>query len=605
MRKKCIAMLLVLTMVCALIVPASATNKFPDLEGHWAKDNMLDLVDRGLLTGDSDGKMYPDNNTTTLQALVMLSRFYDLDKTTLAEVHKEHGDYVESKVEPSLEWAYSALEICLAAQIVSEKELVGLKLTSPINKQTLSVFLIRAMQMTDATKEDYAPLTFEDTDTIFSSYKPFGGVLVDNGIITGDTQNKFNPTQSVTRGVIATMLSRSLELMEDKGIDLELEGYAPTTQHTALLTKIIGDTIQIRDTAGVTFQYNVASNAKITQNGAPSTLGYTQYGYPIAVTLQEGVVVAADVTVETDVTWAQGVMSSYSSTYLYYTPLGSTDSTRLSLDKDVTVIYNGEVTEMGSLGRNTMVTLKLEDEKITEITGTVADYEIIGTIQALNLGANVEMKVKDSDGTIFVFSMPIGNLPAIYRGTLEVSVERLTLGDKVTVTVTDGTVATIVTDAEEGDVSGVITGITTTASGTTWFISDETGKTNSYVVDSGAVAYDGADSIALSSIALGDVVDVVLYDDMITVVYLMESETNANKITATVLHADQGDKLITAQMSSGSLVYVSTAKAGAVILASTGKNYSLSSMDEGDKLVAYGTYTDVSSFQASTVIIED
>ncbi len=603
--KKLISMLLVLTMVFTLAISASAAN-FPDLEGHWAKDNMIDLVERGLLKGDSNGNMNPEKETTTLESLVMLSRFYDLDEGTLEAVHDKHSAYVKSKIDPQLSWAYEALEICLAAKIVSENELVGLKLTSSINKETLSVFLVRALQLVGDTKGELKDLTFDDLNTISKGYVPYVAVLVENGIINGDEKNKFGPKLAVKRGVVSAMLSRSLQLLENRDVTLELDGYLPTTTRAGYLEKVTGTVIQIRNNSGVMFQYACNKNVEVTENDKVTVLSSRQYGCPVTLTLQDGLVVKAAVEKETGVTWLQGRLISYNGDTLYFDDMDTGDSVRLSVDKDVVASYNGTSVKLEKLKRNALITVKVEGDVITEVYATTADYEIYGTVHGISLGSTVELLVKDDAGTIFVLPMSISEMPDIYRGTTEVDVEQLVLGDEVKVTVTGGTVAVIQATARKGDLEGVITGVSTTTATTTWKITDQYGDIHTLTLADGAVAYQGDKAIEISRIAMGDTVEVTLYNKEITVIYLLESAAStANKLTATVLDVKKTQDKVTVQLANSTLVYVDTSKAEAMIQASTGKTISLSDLEEDDTVLVYGKYTSNNQFRAATVILED
>ena len=169
MKRRILSLLLAVLLTAALPVTALAVNNYTDLTGHWAASYILELSDLGYLTGYTDGTVRPEGIITANEALVLLSRFYDVDAAALELIHDDYGDFVESNVDVTLRWAYDELELCLAAGILSENELRNLRLTAPIEKELLSVLLVRALQKTDeadALVDRGVELDFSDTDEI-------------------------------------------------------------------------------------------------------------------------------------------------------------------------------------------------------------------------------------------------------------------------------------------------------------------------------------------------------------------------------------------------------------------------------------------------------
>ena len=213
--KRLVALLLLVACLAAFALPVSAKT-FTDLEDHWAKSYMEDLYDRGYLTGYTDNTMRPDEMITACETLVLLSRFYNLTDTEAAYLYEDYGELVEEMVPEDKSWAYDEIALCLAAGIVTEKELGQLDMSLPVAKEYLGVCIIRAMQLTDEAEAFTQSLTFEDTDKIASAYQGYIALLVDMGVVTGDTNNRFNPRSGVSRAVCATMISRALEYAQEQ-----------------------------------------------------------------------------------------------------------------------------------------------------------------------------------------------------------------------------------------------------------------------------------------------------------------------------------------------------------------------------------------------------
>ena len=62
--KRFAALALTLAVALTLVtIPAGAAN-FTDLTGHWSKEDVEDVADRGLVKGYTDGSFRPDNKMT-------------------------------------------------------------------------------------------------------------------------------------------------------------------------------------------------------------------------------------------------------------------------------------------------------------------------------------------------------------------------------------------------------------------------------------------------------------------------------------------------------------------------------------------------------------
>ncbi len=123
-------------------------------------------------------------------------------------------------------------------------------------------------------------------------------------------------------------------------------------------------------------------------------------------------------------------------------------------------------------------------------------------------------------------------------------------------------------------------------------------------LDENASAYSGKTTIMLPSIQVGDQVSVVVYDNIITEIYLQSTTSTATKITGAVLAVNTKDRVVTILTATEKLIYVNANSYKAIIKASTGSSISLSALVENDFIVAYGSYADATNFKAVTIIVE-
>lgn len=610
MKKRLVSLLLVLTILSSLSATALAAS-YSDLKGHWSESYVTKLSDLGYLTGYTDGTVKPDKTITACEALALLSRFYTVDSATAQWIHEDYGTFVQTYIDPNLSWAYDEIEVCLAAGILSENELKNLRLTAAIDKELLSVLLVRALQLTDeaaAAAANGAELTFADTSTISSAYRGHIAVLVNNGIIEGNSKNQFTPRANVTRGVVSAMVVRGLNYVAQKGKTLVLANYQNFTQRTGVITGVNGSVVTLRDTDGVSRNYTIPTGAAVTVAGEAKTLSDSYKGCYITIRVENDQVASVAVLNEEGVTWQQGQITEISKTSngynLYIQNLDTGKSTRILAPTGATVGVNGASKDLAALKAGMFVTITMKSDRATAIAATSGSYTLTGTITTLTYGATVVLKLSAADKSTVQYLLDLTNLPTILRGDNQVSIERLNVGDEVTVTMESCVLKKIAAKSNENTIDGTLTSIIATTSGTTWVITDGTGTAHSLTVDPSAGAYQGNKAILISAVQAGDTVSVVADGKVITEIYLKSSNGNtATKVTGTVLVVDSAAKRVTILNSTGKLVYISTASVGSIITAG-GKTLSLSGITTNSQLLAYGSYTDSTNFIATSIIID-
>lgn len=605
MKKRVLA--LVLCAVLAVTMAAPAMAAFPDLEGHWAQSYMEDLADRGYLSGYDDGTMGPERNITSCEALVFLSRFYKTDETLREWIDSDYAAYVAELVPASLSWAYDEIELCLAAGIISQRELIGMNLSQAIEKELLSVFLVRAMQLEEAAEAaDGSGLAFDDVSDITESYLGHAEVLVNAGIIQGDDANCFDPHRNVTRAVVATMVVRALDYVADSGVELRLNAYDGYSKTVGIITGVSGSDVVVRGYDGISYKYAVGDNAEITVNGSARTLTSAYIGCFATVKREARIVSAVEIEKDADVSYIQGRISSRgnynNNNVVLVSDLKGEDAVRYVVPDTAVITLDGKEIAFNDIEKNKFVTLRMEDGVIAEVNTGTSEREVVGTVALISYGAEVILDIKDAQENVYSFNVDITDLPVVKRGEVTISFDRLSVGDEVIFSVENCRLTTIVTDGEEETYSGTLTSITNSVNGTFWIITGDSGITCTLEVDPGALVYKDGRSIMLSDVKLGDLVDVTTNGGIVTEVNVEEAAATTTKITGTVLAADNTTRTITA-LVSGKLVYIDTRDAN-IISAVTGENIRLTSIKADDTILSYGVYVNASEFDATSVIVE-
>ncbi len=78
-------------------------NRFSDISNHWAKNNILNIAEYGLINGYPDGTFHPDANMTKAELAALINKYWK------AEGFYPHGDYTDIK-DTKDHWSRSAVD---------------------------------------------------------------------------------------------------------------------------------------------------------------------------------------------------------------------------------------------------------------------------------------------------------------------------------------------------------------------------------------------------------------------------------------------------------------------------------------------------------------
>jgi hypothetical protein len=607
MKKRMISIIMVFILAAAVAVPALAAG-YTDLNGHWAKEYMLDLAEKGYMTG-YDNAMRPDAKITAAETLVLLSRFYKPSEAENALIQSDYQTIVSGNVSPSYTWAYKELAICLAAGIVTESELVSMNLGTEMKKEQLSFYLIRTLQLTsEADALSNAALTFTDAAQISSSCRGSVAKLVALKIVGGNDTGQFLPQSPVTRATAATMVSRALDYLEENNKSLVVEAYSGLSRLEGIIEAVGAARLDIRTFDGLVREYAVPASAQIIVNGTAKALNTVYVGCSAVVSVQNGAVSKIAVSQDTDTVWVQGAVNAVSfttaSNNLYVKNLSTGTVTPYNVPSVATCAREGTSIAPTGIKNTDFITLKIVKGVVTRADVTTGSRELTGVISEITYGSTVTFKMTDATGVKYKFLLNIAHLPQILRGSTAISIDRLKTGGSVTVIIERCEIATIVSTGTETTLTGELTSISTTKSGTVWVVTPDGGAAVTLTLDENASVYSGAKAILLSDIKVGDKVTVVVYNNTITEINLNSAVSSSDKVSGGVLAVDATSKVITILTPNGKLVYINISAVLSIISSATGRSVTLSAITTDSQIVAYGAYSDSTHFSANSIIIE-
>ena len=181
---------------------------FTDVNNHWAKDNMLFVVSRGLLSGTSATTFSPNTGMTRGMFVTALGRLAGVDPT----------DYQASMFTDVKEDAYYAPYVNWAAKtgVVSGTTDTAFAPDTNINREQMAVIMKNyATKLGYTIPKTLEVVNFADSAGISSWAKEAVKSMQQAGILAGKTNNCFDPAGTATRAEVATVLRRFVEIVID------------------------------------------------------------------------------------------------------------------------------------------------------------------------------------------------------------------------------------------------------------------------------------------------------------------------------------------------------------------------------------------------------
>lgn len=193
-----------LILIFLFIIPgiALAQPQLSDIEGHWANNEIQQLVSAGAISGYPDGTFRPDDNITRAEFVSVLFGALGLEE--------ELGQSFE---DVSGHWARGRIE-ALVKECIILPEIYGSRFgpDENITRKEIAVMTVRSLDTEFVGPEEQ--LSFTDANRIDKKYRNYVGRAYELGIITGYPDGRFGPDESATRAQAAVMVVRMLQKKE-------------------------------------------------------------------------------------------------------------------------------------------------------------------------------------------------------------------------------------------------------------------------------------------------------------------------------------------------------------------------------------------------------
>lgn len=190
-------------------------KSFADMQGHWAEGDVTLLASKLLVQGSPEGLFAPEEEVTRAEFAALLTRALGL--------RSEAGDAAPLSFSDVKESDWFAEEVAAAAKagLILGYEDGEFRPNASITREEVSAMLLRALEtagmdtaslIEDASSAE-APAAADWTE-VSSWAVEAAAVALDTGLMTGRTDQSFDPQAPASRAEAAVVLKRLLQYVE-------------------------------------------------------------------------------------------------------------------------------------------------------------------------------------------------------------------------------------------------------------------------------------------------------------------------------------------------------------------------------------------------------
>ncbi|MEA1962483.1 MAG: S-layer homology domain-containing protein [Bacillota bacterium] len=193
-----LVMLLLLLWVCP--VQAAEVSEFTDLQDHWAREEILLLMEQGVSQGYPDRSYRPEQGLTRAEFVSQVNRCFDL-------VPPDTINPEDYGIDPEV-WYARDLALAVQAGYIKGYEDGSLRPHAMINRQETAVILARLFEV-DLSNADMSVLLSDETIPDWS--RASIAALIADGYLNGYNDGTFRPGQVITRAEVSVVLAKKVK----------------------------------------------------------------------------------------------------------------------------------------------------------------------------------------------------------------------------------------------------------------------------------------------------------------------------------------------------------------------------------------------------------
>lgn len=463
MLKKAAAVIAGISILASSFVPSYAYAKFSDIEEErygWAKPYILDMADKGFITGYEDGTFRPDNEVTRLECLALFSRAMGCDESVSESVLELAHDKYDTLIKNyALPWGQDEIVYMLYKGALQKSDLdtylSGTEKHKAMKRYEAAIIITKAMGGEKKAVADLGvALSYADAEEIPSNAVQYVHYVTEKGIMKGMDDNMFSPDTAVTRSQMAVMLSNTVSRTDYSFIQARLADVDESMRE-----------VTVRTASGETKTYIYNDNTVMREVGEAVQPAYITTGVQAILMLSGNTLIAVDtLSSEPDTTITgryKNMSSSNGIIKLRVVPAGETETQQYTCSVDVAISFDGTPATMRSFKDGDSVTLEIVGGEVVSIKGETKTITISGAkVENLDVGEDVKITISHADNEYNGKTYVVASNVSVTKNDKEVDLRSIYAGDTVTLTVEYGEVKKIKASARTAVVEGTIQAVT-------------------------------------------------------------------------------------------------------------------------------------------------
>lgn len=246
MYKRSICILLSFVLMFSLVIPfhVNANNTaYTDIDGHWAKEVIEDVTQKGLFTGYDGGKFAPDNNITRAEYITILYKTLKQNGVTFLQDVGVDTEVPYKDLDEDF-WGTAYIKAIFGLEDFrefGEEELFYPN--KPITRSEAAQITSSFVSFTPGAESVY----FTDVTDMQNRNLEFAlEQLVVKGVLSGYEDNTFRPQNPIKRGEAAAIISKLYTWLHN---DLTIEPFDMTALFPATQFYILMDSYTHHDSS--------------------------------------------------------------------------------------------------------------------------------------------------------------------------------------------------------------------------------------------------------------------------------------------------------------------------------------------------------------------
>ncbi len=516
--------------------PVTESNVFSDINTEnfaWAKPYILDMHEKGLISGYEDGTYRPDNDVTRQEALSLFARAMGSNDPANAEVLEIAHDKYDAIIKNyKLTWGTDEIAYLMYKGALKKTDLdtylLDQEKATPMARFEAAIIITKAMGGEEKALADLGVvLDYTDAREVPSNAIQYVAYASDAGIMEGMGDGTFSPTTPVKRSQIAVMLSRTVDKTNYNFI-------------SGLLTAIDTDqkTITVKNDKDEDETYTYSDESSFKDLGDETQPADMPVNVESVITLSGKTVSSVDAVSELPNETVVGKYVSYASTS------GKT-SVRITLEDtgetksyeclpDLSVTYQGSPATVKSFTKGDVLTLELKNGKIARINGNNKTVTISGAIvESVDIENGVHITISHGDDEYDGKTYEVSSNVLVKKNDATVGLDSIYPGDKVRLELEYDVITEIRATSSTKTTEGTIKSLTIASPESTMTLNIK-GEEQTYTIPKDVVITVNGEEGSLYDFRVGDLVKVTTESDAITKIVATSTQESSGDVTGVV-----------------------------------------------------------------------